>query len=189
MSTDSDASLRISPGGLEGVLVIEPTVYRDDRGSFRELFRIDAFEAATQVVRHWPQDNHSFSRAGVLRGIHYQLDPPQGKLVTCPVGEIFDVVVDLRRSSQTFGSWVGHVLSKENGHQLWVPEGFGHGFLVLSDFADVFYKVTAEHNPASYQSVAWDDAELGIDWPLQSEPLVSERDQNAPHLAYAQVFA
>lgn len=189
MSAENDASLCISPGGLEGVLVIGPTVYRDERGSFRELFRIDAFEAATHIVRRWPQDNHSSSTAGVLRGIHYQLDPPQGKLVTCPFGEIFDVAVDLRRSSQTFGSWVGHVLSEENGRQLWVPEGFGHGFLVLSEVADVLYKVTAEHNPAGYHSVAWDDPELGINWPLQSEPLVSEQDQSAPHLADAQVFA
>ena len=189
MSADSDASLRIRSGGLEGVLVIEPTVYRDDRGSFRELFKVDAFEVATGVLRQWPQDNYSSSRAGVLRGIHYQLDPPQGKLVTCPVGEIFDVAVDLRRSSETFGSWVGHILSEENGRQLWIPEGFGHGLLVLSEVADVLYKVTAVHNPEAYHSLAWDDPVLGIDWPLRSAPVISERDQNASSIAAAVLFA
>jgi dTDP-4-dehydrorhamnose 3,5-epimerase len=188
MSTQGDTSLCVEPGGIDGVLVIEPVVHRDDRGSFREVFKLGDFEAATGVLRQWPQDNHSFSRAGVLRGIHYQLDPPQGKLVTCPVGEIFDVAVDLRRSSPTFGSWVGHILSEENGRQLWVPEGFGHGFLVLSEVADVLYKVTAEHNPKGYFSVAWDDPVLGIDWPLRSPPVMSERDRNADSVAAATLF-
>lgn len=188
MSSDESAALEVEDCGLGGVLLLKPPIFRDDRGSFRELFRTGPFEAATGIVRHWPQDNHSMSTRNVLRGIHYQVEPDQGKIVTCVVGRIFDVAVDLRRSSQTFGTWVGTELSEENGHQMWVPEGFGHGFLVLSETADILYKLTSEFTPSGYRSVVWDDPDLGIDWPLTAPPILSDKDRMAPPLRDAEVF-
>ena len=188
MSSNDPSALEVEDCGLGGVLLLKPSTFRDQRGWLRELFRTESFEAATGVVRHWPQDNHSMSTRGVLRGIHYQMEPDQGKLVTCVVGRIFDVAVDLRRSSPTFGTWVGADLSAENGHQMWVPEGFGHGFLVLSETADIVYKLTSEYTPSGYRSVVWDDPDLAIEWPLTGAPTLSEKDRLAPSLRNADVF-
>jgi dTDP-4-dehydrorhamnose 3,5-epimerase len=188
MKSNEDTALSAETCSLDGVLLLKPAIYRDERGSFRELFRISSFEAVTGVIRQWHQDSYSASVRNVLRGIHYQVAPLQGKLVSCPVGQIFDVVVDLRRSSPTFGQWIGNTLSEHNGHQVWIPEGFGHGFLVLSDSASVLYKNTAEHNPSAYQSVAWDDPDLAIAWPLSSPPIVSQADSHAPSLKNAELI-
>ena len=151
MSNDHPSMLDVRQLELEGVLLLVPPVHRDDRGTFREVFKRSAFEAATGIIRQWPQSNHSRSTRGVLRGIHYQVDPPQGKIVSCLSGTVYDVAVDLRRSSPNFGCWVSTVLSEESGHQLWIPEGFGHGFLTLSDTADVGYMLTAEFTQAGYR--------------------------------------
>lgn len=188
MSSDDPSALEIEDCGLGGVLLLKPPIYRDDRGSFRELFRTGPFEAKTGIVRRWPQDNHSMSTRNVLRGIHYQIEPAQGKIVSCVVGQVFDVAVDLRRSSPTFGKWTAAMLSADNGHQMWVPEGFGHGFLVLSETADVVYKVTSEHTPSGDRSIVWDDPDLGINWPLTTAPIVSDKDRLAPSLRDAEVF-
>ena len=188
MSSEDRSTLEIEDCGLGGVLLLKPPIYRDDRGSFREILRTGQFESATGIVRPWAQSGHSMSTRNVLRGIHYQLEPPQGKIVTCVVGAIFDVVVDLRRSSSMFGKWVGAMLTEENGYQTWIPEGFGHGFLTVSDTADVIYQFTSEYAPAGYRSVRWDDPDLGIDWPLSEEPALSDRDRIAPLLRDAEVF-
>ena len=188
MTDDESTGLSVDRHSLEGVLLLEPTVYRDHRGSFRELFNQRPFEAATGVIRNWVQDSYSTSMRDVLRGIHYQMDPAQGKLVSCVVGEIFDVAVDLRRSSPTFGEWTSSVLSEENGRQLWIPEGFGHGFLVLSEEASVHYKVTAAYEPAGDRSIVWNDPDIGIDWPLRGEPTLAEKDLMAPSLIQAQTY-
>lgn len=178
-------ALRVQKLDLDGVLLLIPQVYRDERGSFREVFKLSSFEAATGIRRQWPQSNHSSSTRGVLRGIHYQVDPPQGKIVSCLVGSVYDVAIDLRKSSPNFGRWVGTVLSEDNGHQLWIPGGFGHGFLTLSDTADVNYMLTAEFSPSGYRSIVWNDPEISIDWPLEGPPELSKTDQLAPRLADA----
>jgi dTDP-4-dehydrorhamnose 3,5-epimerase len=188
MTTGRYTALQVVESALDGVLRLEPVVHRDTRGSFRELFNQTEFEAATGIHRNWIQDNHSRSENGVLRGIHYQLGSPQGKLVSCVVGEIFDVAVDLRRSSPSFGEWTGSRLSEENGHQLWIPEGFGHAFLVMSDVADVLYKVTASYDRDEDRSLAWDDPDLAIEWPLTAEPQLTDKDRDAPRLREAEVY-
>lgn len=187
MSDDRPETLDVQELELEGVLLLVPPVYRDDRGTFREVFKQSAFEAATGIVRQWPQTNHSRSARGVLRGIHYQVDPPQGKIVSCLLGSVYDVAVDLRRSSPNFGRWIGTILSEDNGYQLWIPEGFGHGFYTLSDTADVHYTLTVEFAASGYRSVAWDDPEIGIDWPLEGEPLLSAADRAASALSQSGV--
>jgi len=171
------------------VLIIEPTVYRDDRGFLFEAFNLAEFEAKTAVARPWVQDNHSQSVAGVLRGIHFQNPTPQGKLVRCVAGAIWDVAVDLRRSSPTFGRWVGEELSAENKLQLWIPEGFGHGFVVLGEVvAEVVYKTTAPYVADADRAVRWDDPTLAIEWPIDLAPLISAKDAAAPLLADADLF-
>ena len=173
---------------LPGVLVLKPEVFRDERGYFSELFSVEKYSQAG-LTAEFVQDNHSGSSRGVLRGLHYQLHDPQGKLVSVIRGEVFDVAVDLRRSSDMFGRWCGTRLSGENKHQLWIPPGFGHGFLVLSDWADVLYKVTAPYAPQWDCSLRWDDPTIGIDWPLEdTSPLLSSKDAQAPFLAEAEVF-
>ena len=178
---------------LNGPLLITPRVFGDDRGFFFESWNQAAFakalEADSQPVPAFVQDNHSRSSAGVLRGLHYQLPPhPQGKLVRCALGEIFDVAVDLRRSSATFGQWVGARLTAANHQQLWVPTGFGHGFLTLSNHAEVLYKTTDFWSRECEQAVRWDDPDLAIAWPAfegavaASSPLLSEKDAQAPLL-------
>ncbi len=177
-----------TPTALPDVLVLEPRVFGDERGFFFESYTERSFGAATGLTRPFVQDNHSRSAAGVLRGLHYQVREPQGKLVRVVLGEVFDVAVDLRRSSPTFGRWVGVRLSAENKRQLWVPEGFGHGFLVTSPVAEVLYKATAYYAPEHERSVAWDDPDLAIAWPLTAPPTLSPKDRNAPRLGAADLF-
>ncbi|HEX6229277.1 MAG TPA: dTDP-4-dehydrorhamnose 3,5-epimerase [Solirubrobacterales bacterium] len=166
---------------LEGVVLIEPEVHGDVRGFIVETFRRDAW-AELGVDVEFVQHNHSRSSRGTLRGLHFQTEPGQAKLVRCPRGEIFDVAVDLRRGSPTYGRWEGHVLDDESHRQLFVPVGFGHGFAVLSEVADVAYQLSSLYDPATESGIAWDDPEVGVVWPV-SEPLLSERDKAAPRLA------
>ncbi len=176
-------SMKVTKTELDGVLVIEPDVFTDDRGSFFESFNDERFRLETGVERSWVQDNQSRSRRGVLRGLHYQNPSPQGKLVRCVTGEIWDVAVDLRASSPTFGVWFGLKLTRENYKQLWIPEGFAHGFVALSQWADVAYKTTAQYLPEGDRAVRWDDPEIAIEWPIKEPPLLSLKDQDAPLLA------
>ncbi|KRV73426.1 dTDP-4-dehydrorhamnose 3,5-epimerase [Pseudomonas citronellolis] len=166
---------------IPDVVLIEPKVFGDDRGFFFESFNHQQFEEAIGRPVKFVQDNHSRSSKGVLRGLHYQLQNPQGKLVRVVNGEVFDVAVDMRRSSPTFGQWVGALLSAENKHQLWVPEGFAHGFVVLSDSADFLYKTTDYYAPQHERCLAWNDAEVGVDWMLERlggvTPQLSAKDQ------------
>ena len=166
------------PTGLPDVLILEPKVFGDERGFFFESFNQQEFERATGLQRTFVQDNHSRSAKGVLRGLHYQMAPhPQGKLVRVTAGEVFDVAVDIRPDSPDFGKWVGVHLSAQNHRQLWVPEGFAHGFLVLSESADFLYKTTDYYMPELERCIAWDDPELGVVWPLDGiEPRLSAKD-------------
>jgi len=176
--------------GLEGVIAIAPRVFRDERGFFTESWNRRAFREATGLDVHFVQDNHSRSVAGVLRGIHYQLEPhAQGKLVRVATGRVWDVAVDLRRGSATFAHWVGVELTDENGKQLWIPPGFGHGFLVLSDSADLLYKTTDYYSPELDRAVRWDDPTLAIEWPIEGmSPILSAKDLGAPTLDEADLF-
>lgn len=173
---------------LPEVVILEPKVFGDERGFFMESFNRRAFEEATGCERDFVQDNHSRSRQGVLRGLHYQLEQPQGKLVRVTHGRVFDVAVDLRRSSAHFGRWVGVELSAENQHQLWVPEGFGHGFVVLSESADFLYKTTDYYHPASERSIRYDDPELAIAWPDVPGLTLSDKDLAGAAFHEAEVF-
>lgn len=181
--------MKVVPQALSEVLLLEPTVFRDDRGFFLETWHDEKFRAAGLDWR-FVQDNQSRSVAGTLRGLHYQLDRPQGKLVRVVRGEIFDVAVDLRRSSPTFARWVGLALSGERGDQLWIPPGFAHGFCVTGDSADVVYKCTAPYSAAGDRTLRWDDPTLDIRWPGLSSrlPLLSPKDASAPLLAAAETF-
>lgn len=180
--------MKITPTAIPEVLLIEPTVFGDERGFFFESFRQDRFDAAVGAPVAFVQDNHSRSTRGVLRGLHYQLPPhPQGKLVRVVVGEVFDVAVDIRRGSPTFGRWVGERLSAQNKRQLWVPPGFAHGFLTLSDEAEFLYKTTDYWFKDLERAIAWDDPELAIDWPADVAPLLSPKDAVAPRLAAAEL--
>jgi dTDP-4-dehydrorhamnose 3,5-epimerase len=171
------------------VMLIEPKVFGDTRGFFFESFNQKAFSEATGVSTAFVQDNHSRSTKGVLRGLHYQIHQPQGKLVRVVRGAVFDVAVDVRRSSPYFGRWVGYELSEENQRQLWVPPGFAHGFLVLSDTADFLYKTTEYYAPQHERSILWNDPQIGIDWPAAGEVRLSAKDQAAALLRDAEVFA
>jgi len=173
---------------LPGVLILEPKVFGDERGFFYESFNAKAFEEATGLKRQFVQDNHSRSQKGVLRGLHYQLENTQGKLVRVTVGEVLDVAVDVRRSSPNFGQWAAVRLSAENSRQLWVPEGFAHGFLVLSDFAEFLYKTTDYYNPSAECCIRWDDPTLAIDWQLEEAPKLSARDQHGKTLQEVDLF-
>ncbi len=170
------------------VLIVEPTVYGDARGFFFESFNQRRFEALSGLSLNFVQDNHSRSARGVLRGLHYQLHQPQGKLVRVIAGEVFDVCVDLRRSSPTYGKSVSVLLSADNHRQLWIPPGFAHGFLVTSDSADFVYKTTDYYAPEHERSVLWNDPALAIPWPLQSEPLLSAKDKAGLPLAQAKTY-
>ena len=158
------------------VVLIKPKVFGDARGFFFESFNQKAFNEATGTNHQFVQDNHSRSAKGVLRGLHYQIQQPQGKLVRVVRGAVFDVAVDIRKSSPTFGRWVGAELSEDNQHQLWVPPGFAHGFLVLSDLADFLYKTTDYYAPQYERSILWNDSDLNIDWPI-GEPILSNKDR------------
>ncbi|RVU30330.1 dTDP-4-dehydrorhamnose 3,5-epimerase [Neptunomonas marina] len=173
---------------LPDVLILEPTVFGDERGFFMESFNQQRFKELTGLERDFVQDNHSKSAHGVLRGLHYQIKQPQGKLVRVTAGEVLDVAVDIRRSSETFGQWVGVRLSADNKRQLWVPEGFAHGFVVLSESAEFLYKTTDYYAPEHERSIRWDDPELGIDWQLEGAPLVSAKDADGIPLAEAELF-
>jgi dTDP-4-dehydrorhamnose 3,5-epimerase len=174
--------MHVIPTRLDGPLLLAPDVFGDHRGFFVETFREDTW-AAIGIDETFVQDNHSRSRRGTLRGIHFQLSPGQAKLVRCARGAILDVVVDLRRGSATFGQWESFRLDDETMHQLYVPIGFGHGFCVLSDEADVAYKCSSYYDPETEAGIAYDDPDVGIVWPADVEPIVSERDRNAPRLA------
>ena len=177
---------------IEGVFVLEPKVFGDARGFFMESYNRRAFREATGLDIDFVQDNHSRSRKGVLRGLHYQIQQPQGKLVRVTSGAVFDVAVDIRRGSPTFGRWVGVELSADNHRQLWVPPGMAHGFVVLSESADFLYKTTDYYAPQFERSIAWNDPAIGIDWPLAAhgitEPLLSDKDRAGLPLAQAEVF-
>jgi dTDP-4-dehydrorhamnose 3,5-epimerase len=169
------------------VVVLEPKVFGDERGFFLESYNQKRFEEIG-LGRNFVQDNHSRSARNVLRGLHYQLGQPQGKLVRVVAGAIWDVAVDLRRSSPTFGQWVAEEISAENKRMLWVPEGFAHGFVVISESADVLYKTTDFYAPSAERSLLWNDPQLGIPWPLSGEPLLSQKDRAGALLSQAEVF-
>jgi dTDP-4-dehydrorhamnose 3,5-epimerase len=168
--------MKVTPTAIPEVLILEPKVFGDDRGFFFESFNARAFEQATGLKREFVQDNHSKSSKNVLRGLHYQIKQPQGKLVRVVQGEVFDVAVDLRRGSKTFGQWVGVHLSAENRKQLWVPEGFAHGFVVTSNVAEFLYKTTDYWYPEHERSLLWCDPTVGVDWPLVGEPILAVKD-------------
>jgi dTDP-4-dehydrorhamnose 3,5-epimerase len=174
---------------IPDLLIFEPKVFGDDRGFFYESFNAKAFEQATGLSVNFVQDNHSKSAKNVLRGLHYQIQQAQGKLVRVTQGEVFDVAVDMRASSATFGQWVGEVLSAENKRQMWVPPGFAHGFLVLSDTAEFLYKTTDFYAPQHECCVKWDDPSIGVEWPLQGMPLLSSKDAVGLSLQDAKKFA
>ena len=180
--------MKITRTKIPEVLIIEPQVFGDDRGFFMESWNQKAFNEAVGRDVNFVQDNHSRSTKGVLRGLHYQIKQPQGKLVRCVVGEVFDVAVDLRRSSSTFKKWVGVHLSAENKRQFWVPEGFGHGFLVLSESADFLYKTTNYYAPEYERCIRWDDPTLAIDWPSGLTPKLSTKDAQAPDFLSVEYF-
>lgn len=181
--------MKITPLSIPDVLRIEPRVFGDDRGFFYESFNQRHFEEVLGRKVNFVQDNHSKSAHNVLRGLHYQTQQTQGKLVRVVAGSVFDVAVDLRRSSPTFGQWVGEILSAENKMQMWVPEGFAHGFLVLSETAEFLYKTTDYYAPAYERCIVWNDPSLGITWPTTSTPLVSEKDGKGLAFDLAEVFA
>lgn len=174
---------------IPDVIILEPEVFGDERGFFLESFNQRVFEDLTGLKRAFVQDNHSRSARNVLRGIHYQIRQAQGKLVRVVSGEVYDVAVDLRKSSPSFGKWVGVHLSAENHRMLWVPEGFGHAFCVLSETADFLYKTTDYYAPAYDRCIIWNDPDLGIDWPVSSEPALSDKDRRGVRFRDAEVFA
>jgi dTDP-4-dehydrorhamnose 3,5-epimerase len=180
--------MKAIPTAIADVLVIDPPVHGDARGFFLESWNQRGFDAAVGREVRFVQDNHSASARGVLRGLHYQVRQPQGKLVRVVAGEVYDVVVDLRRSSPTFGRWVGERLSAQNHRMLWVPEGFAHGFLVVSERAEFLYKTTDYYAPEHDRTLLWNDPALGIDWPLEGEPLLKPRDAEGTPLARAETF-
>lgn len=181
--------MRFLPTAIPDVIIIEPQVFSDQRGFFMEVFQARKF-AEAGLPTHFVQDNHSGSRHGILRGLHYQIVNPQGKLVRAIYGTIFDVAVDIRRSSPTFGKWVGVVLSADNHLQLWIPPGFAHGFYVMSEWAEVHYKTTDFYNPQGERTLRWDDPQLNIEWPLDEghPPLLSEKDAKGQFLHQAELF-
>jgi dTDP-4-dehydrorhamnose 3,5-epimerase len=180
--------MQVTPTPIPDLLILEPKVFGDARGFFFESYNEKAFHGATGLRPNFVQDNHSRSAKDVLRGLHYQIQQAQDKLVRVTEGEVFDVAVDIRRSSPTFGQWFGAYLSAENRRMMWVPAGFAHGFLVLSEFAEFLYKTTDFYSPEHERSIMWDDPAIDIDWPLQGAPLLSAKDQHALLLKNAEVF-
>ena len=169
--------MRATPTAIPDVIVLEPRVFGDDRGFFFESFNQKAFQGVTGLDVQFVQDNHSKSVKNVLRGLHFQIEKPQGKLVRVIQGEVFDVAVDIRRDSITYGQWVGEILSAENNRQIWVPAGFAHGFLVLSTTAELLYKTTDYYAPAYERCIAWDDRKVNIQWPIFGQPILSAKDR------------
>ena len=181
--------MKVTPLAIPDVLLIEPRVFGDERGFFFESFNQQRFNEATGLDLEFVQDNHSKSAKNVLRGLHYQLPPKaQGKLVRAVAGEVFDVAVDIRKDSPTFGQWVGEKLSADNKRQLWIPPGLAHGFLVVSDSAEFLYKTTDYYAPEHERCIRWDDPQIGIDWPIVGEPALSGKDRQGKRLADAEVF-
>jgi dTDP-4-dehydrorhamnose 3,5-epimerase len=180
--------MKAKPLEIDDVLLLEPGVHGDERGFFFESYNERGFADLVGRRVTFVQDNHSRSAKGVLRGLHYQVRKPQGKLLRVVAGEVFDVAVDLRRRSPTFGRWTGTVLSAENKKQIWIPEGFAHGFLVLSEFAEVLYKTTDYWAPEHERCIAWNDPDLAIRWPITREPTLSARDRDASVFARAETF-
>ncbi len=180
--------MNIVPTSLTDVFVIEPKVFGDARGFFFESFNARVFSELTGVTAEFVQDNHSRSAQNVLRGLHYQIQQAQGKLVRATLGEVYDVVLDIRKSSPTFGKWEGFHLSAENKRQVWIPPGFAHGFVVLSEVAEFLYKTTDYWAPQYERSILWNDPALGIDWPIIGDPLLSGKDKEGVLLANAEVF-
>jgi dTDP-4-dehydrorhamnose 3,5-epimerase len=181
--------MKIQATAIPDVLIIEPTVFGDERGFFYESYNQKRFTELTGIHRAFVQDNHCKSSKGVLRGMHYQIQQAQGKLVHCTAGAVFDVSVDLRKSSPSFGQWVGVELSAANKRHLWIPEGFAHGYLVTSDSAEFVYKTTDYWAPEYERCILWNDSRLGIDWPLDGEPLLSGKDKLGALLANADIFS
>jgi dTDP-4-dehydrorhamnose 3,5-epimerase len=179
--------MKATPTRIPDVLVLEPRIFGDARGFFLESFNQTVFQAVTGLDMTFVQDNHSRSTRGVLRGLHYQLQQPQGKLVRVVRGSVFDVAVDIRRGSPTFGQWAGAEVSEDNHRQMWIPPGLAHGFLVLSESADVLYKTTDYYAPQHERAVAWNDPDIGIEWPLDGLPLLSDKDQLAKPLRNAEL--
>ena len=180
--------MKVTPTAIPDVLVIEPKVFGDARGFFYESFNQKAFNDATGLNLNFVQDNHSRSGKGVLRGLHYQIQQPQGKLVRVVRGAVFDVAVDIRKGSPTFGHWVGMELSEENHKQLWIPAGFAHGFMVTSESAEFLYKTTDYYAPEHERCIVWDDPAIGIQWPLTTKPSLSAKDQQGLALREAETF-
>jgi dTDP-4-dehydrorhamnose 3,5-epimerase len=180
--------MKVTKTKIPDVVIIEPRIFGDDRGFFYESYNEKAFTEATGITKNFVQDNHSRSQKNVLRGLHYQVQQPQGKLVRVVVGEVLDVAVDIRKSSPTFGQWVSCLLTAENKRQFWVPEGFAHGFVVLSEAAEFLYKTTDYYAPEYERSILWNDADLAIDWQLQGEPMLSKKDQEGTPFKKAEVF-
>ncbi len=178
----------VTPTEISEVLLIAPKVFGDDRGFFFESYNQQAFADKVSAEHSFVQDNHSRSEKNVLRGLHYQVEQAQGKLVRAVVGSIFDVAVDIRKSSPTFGQWVGHMLTAENKHQLWVPSGFAHGFLVVSEVAEVLYKTTDFYAPQYERSILWNDPDLEIRWPTSEAPILSKKDMGGQRLKEAEVY-
>ncbi len=181
--------MQVIPAAIPDVLIIQPKVFGDARGFFFESYNAQAFAQATGLSLNFVQDNHSRSAKGVLRGLHYQIRQSQGKLVRVVRGSVFDVAVDLRRSSSTFGRWVGVELSEDNHRQLWVPPGFAHGFVVTSESADFLYKTTDYYAPEYERCISWNDPVIGIQWPLEGAPTLSAKDQQGVPLVQAEVYA
>lgn len=180
--------MKATPLSICDVILFAPKVFGDDRGFFFESFNQKQFESVVGKSVIFVQDNHSRSAKNVLRGLHYQIQQPQGKLVRVTSGEVFDVAVDLRKSSPTFGQWVGEILSAENKKQLWVPEGFAHGFVVLTNAAEFMYKTTNYYAPEFERCIAWNDPKLGIDWGIKDDPLLSDKDKQGMVFEAAEVF-
>lgn len=180
--------MKIIRTDIPDVLIMEPKVFGDARGFFFESFNARAFASETGLTPTFVQDNHSRSAKNVLRGLHYQIKQPQGKLVRVAVGEVFDVAVDLRKNSPTFGRWTGTLLSAENKRLLWVPAGFAHGFLVLSESADFLYKTTDYYAPEHERCIVWNDPDINVRWPLDGEPMLAAKDIAGKHLQQAEVF-
>ncbi len=174
---------------IPDLLVIEPQVFGDNRGFFYESYNEKVLLEKAGITEHFVQDNHSRSAKNVLRGLHYQIQQPQGKLVRVVVGSVFDVAVDVRKNSQTFGQWVGKELTAENKRQMWITAGFAHGFLVLSEYAEFLYKTTAYYAPQYERTILWNDPDLAIAWPIEAEPILSAKDQAGKLLRDAEVFA
>ncbi len=180
--------MKVTQTKIPDVLILEPSVYGDERGFFFESFNQQAFKKATNLDYQFVQDNHSRSAKNVLRGLHYQIEQPQGKLVRVNQGEVFDVAVDIRNKSPTFGHWVGASLSAENKKMLWIPPGFAHGFVVLSDVAEFLYKTTDYYAPQFERCIIWNDPDLNIDWQINVDPSLSEKDKQGVRMSEAEVF-